>query len=171
MYAALRPDAVLTQALATLPAMVVVHVWRVLRLLDLWTRESPAGRTGLFGGEELRALEYEILTGGYCEGLRAPLAVIVDLLATDGPADAQRIARACMCVVDWACGTGRPAIAVAFVRAAAGVAGIDRFRLVAELLEVNLVISAAGAEPHPTLIERRRVLLDRFSALSAGAEA
>lgn len=100
-----------------LGAEVSLAVWQTLRGVLMWAAETPDARPALFDTEAMRAWECELLVASWEPELRYPLAVLVGELA--GDPTPEPIARACLCVTDWALTREAWSTALAFAEAAA----------------------------------------------------
>lgn len=100
-----------------LGAEVSLAVWQTLRGVLMWAAETPEARPALFDAEAMRAWECELLVASWEPELRYPLAVLVGELA--GDPTPEPIARACLCVTDWALTREAWSTALAFAEAAA----------------------------------------------------
>lgn len=100
-----------------LGAEVSLAVWQTLRGVLMWAAETPHARPSLFDAEAMRAWECELLVASWEPELRYPLAVLVGELA--GDPTPEPIARACLCVTDWALAREAWSTALAFAEAAA----------------------------------------------------
>jgi tetratricopeptide (TPR) repeat protein len=100
-----------------LGAEVSLAVWQTLRGVLMWAAETPGARPALFDAEAMRAWECELLEASWEPELRYPLAVLVGELA--GEPTPEPIARACLCVTDWALTREAWSTALAFAEAAA----------------------------------------------------
>lgn len=96
---------------------VSLAVWQTLRGVLMWSAESPAARAALFDRDGMREWERELLEASWEPDLRYPLAVLVGELA--GDPDPEALARACVCVTDWALARNAWSTGLAFVEAAA----------------------------------------------------
>lgn len=106
--------------LVEVPAEWGVHVWQALRSVLLWVAEEPEGRGALFDSVAMLRWERELLEGASeVEQPRAPLGVIVGELTDGATADPHLMARACLCVAEWALGRDAACTAVAFAEAGA----------------------------------------------------
>jgi hypothetical protein len=129
----IMPDAALGVA-RLLPGLGAVHTWRVLRCLALWIVEDRACAPP-FDGRGMQALEEQILTSGYDDAIRLPLAVIARSLTPGAEdADLERMAYACLCVAEWAHGRGLYSVATSFADASALATGLERYAEVAARL-------------------------------------
>lgn len=102
-----------------LPPEVALPVWQTLRSVLMWAGEEPALRGDLFEPCAMQEWEAELLLDSWEPDVRCPLAVIVGELAKPADASAETLARACLCVTDWALERGHAATALAFAEAAA----------------------------------------------------
>lgn len=102
-----------------LPTAFALPVWQALRCVLRWAAAAPGSRAALFEAEAMVAWEVELLEGSWDEDARLPVAVIAGALADPERADAERMARACLCVSDWALGRGAVSTGLAFAEAAA----------------------------------------------------
>jgi tetratricopeptide (TPR) repeat protein len=100
-----------------LGAEVSLAVWQTLRGVLMWAAETPDARPALFDAEAMRAWECELLVASWEPELRYPLAVLVGELAGDPTPEA--LARACLCVSDWALAHDAWSTGLAFAEAAA----------------------------------------------------
>jgi hypothetical protein len=126
----IRPDGVLTE-IRTLPGAGVVHAWRVLRLLEIWSA-SPVPVPVAFDRRGTKQLEISILHADYDEGIRNPLAVLARLLTPRVKPDPVRLGWACLCVAEWAISDGgAPETARSFIYAAARITGLDSYMALA----------------------------------------
>ena len=124
----IRPDGVLTE-IRTLPGAGVVHAWRVLRLLEVWSA-SPVPVA--FDRRGTKQLETSILNADYDEGIRNPLAVLARLLTPRVKPDPARLGWACLCVAEWAISDGgAPETARSFIYAAARITGLNSYMALA----------------------------------------
>jgi tetratricopeptide (TPR) repeat protein len=98
---------------------VALPVWQTLRSVLMWAGEEPALRGDLFEPCAMEDWEAELLQDSWEPDVRCPLAVLVGELAKPVDASAETIARACLCVTDWALERGHTATALAFAEAAA----------------------------------------------------
>lgn len=98
---------------------VALPVWQTLRSVLMWAGEEPALRGDLFEPCAMADWEAELLQESWEPDVRCPLAVLVGELARSADASAETIARACLCVTDWALERGHVATALAFAEAAA----------------------------------------------------
>jgi tetratricopeptide (TPR) repeat protein len=98
---------------------VALPVWQTLRSVLMWAGEEPAMRGDLFEPCAMGDWERELLQETWEPDVRCPLAVLVGELAKPAEASAETIARACLCVTDWALERGHVATALAFAEAAA----------------------------------------------------
>jgi hypothetical protein len=128
---AIVPDGVLSEV-RTLPAVGVMHAWRVLRLLEVRARGSRSAEPPQFERAGMEALEESILFADYDEAVRYPLAVLARSLTPGVEPDPERFGWACMCVAEWAIGTGRaPGMGRSFTCAAARITGLSSYMAVA----------------------------------------
>ena len=98
---------------------VALPVWQTLRSVLMWAGEEPALRGDLFEPCAMADWERELLQETWEPDVRCPLAVLVGELAKPADASLETIARACLCVTDWALERGHVATALAFAEAAA----------------------------------------------------
>lgn len=154
-----RPDLVLADT-ASLPPEARMHMWRVIRSLQLWLGVPDAGRAGLFGNA-MAKLELDLLRAMYDDGIRCPLAVIAGSLRPGVPVEKERVGFACMCVAEWASLAGLHRVTLAFAHAAACVTQAPAYRVVAELAEVSYALAGPAVEglDRRELEERRAALL------------
>lgn len=96
---------------------VSLAVWQTLRGVLMWAAESPHARPALFDRAAMGAWERELLEASWEPDLRYPLAVLVGELA--GDPTPEPIARACLCVTDWALARDAWSTGLAFAEAAA----------------------------------------------------
>jgi tetratricopeptide (TPR) repeat protein len=96
---------------------VSLAVWQTLRGVLMWSAETPSARPALFDATAMRAWERELLEASWEPELRYPLAVLVGELA--GHPTPEPIARACLCVTDWALARDAWSTGLAFAEAAA----------------------------------------------------
>ena len=98
-----------------------VLLWRALRSATLWASVPPRARRRLFApGARDRWLRDQASVP-MPAALGAPLRVLAALLASPSGATADRAARACTEVAEWAAEAGAPRTALAFSQAAAAV--------------------------------------------------
>ena len=102
-----------------LPDAFALTVWQTLRSVLAWAGGEPGLRGDLFEARAMAEWEVELLRGEWEEALRLPLAVIVGALGEADDASAERLARACFCVSEWALDHGASSTALAFAEAAA----------------------------------------------------
>ncbi len=102
-----------------LPPEVALPVWQVLRTVLLWAAEEPAQRSGLFEPCAMAEWERQLLEEAWEPDVRDPLAVLVGEMARLSQAAPETIAKACLCVTDWALEHGHVATALAYAEAAA----------------------------------------------------
>lgn len=102
-----------------LPQEVALPAWQTLRSVLAWAAAEPGARGPLFDPDAMEAWEIELLRAEWDPDLRLPLAVIVGLLVDPEAASPERMARACLCVADWALERGAVSTALAFAEAAA----------------------------------------------------
>ena len=93
--------------------------WQVLRSALMWAGEEPALRGDLFERCAMVDWERELLEGTWEHELRCPLAVIVGELRDATQAAPDTMARACLCVTEWALPRGHVGTGLAFAEAAA----------------------------------------------------
>jgi tetratricopeptide (TPR) repeat protein len=93
--------------------------WQVLRSTLMWAGEEPALRGDLFEPCAMQDWERELLHAEWEHELRSPLAVIVGELRDAPQAAPDVMARACLCVTEWALPRGYVGTALAFAEAAA----------------------------------------------------
>jgi tetratricopeptide (TPR) repeat protein len=98
---------------------VALPVWQTLRSVLLWAGEEPAMRGDLFERCAMADWERELLEDTWEPDVRCPLAVLVGELGRLAEGSPETIARACLCVTDWALEHGHVATALAFAEAAA----------------------------------------------------
>jgi tetratricopeptide (TPR) repeat protein len=98
---------------------VALPVWQTLRSVLLWAGEEPAMRGDLFEPCAMAEWERELLEDAWEPDVRCPLAVLVGELGRLAEASPETIARACLCVTDWALDHGHVATALAYAEAAA----------------------------------------------------
>jgi hypothetical protein len=135
------PDSVLSEV-RTLPAVGVVHAWRVLRLLAVRAIDSRSAEPVQFDRRGMEALEEAILLASYDGAIRHPLAVLAHYLTPGVEPDPERFGWACLCVAEWAVSVGRaPGMGRAFTYAAARITGLNSYMAVARSL------SAGGRPP------------------------
>lgn len=102
-----------------LPPQVALPVWQTLRSVLLWAAEEPALRGDLFEPCAMAAWERQLLEEAWEPDVRDPLAVLVGEMGRLSEAAPETIARACLCVTDWALEHGHVATALAYAEAAA----------------------------------------------------
>jgi tetratricopeptide (TPR) repeat protein len=102
-----------------LPAEVALPAWQTLRSVLSWAAAEPGWRHELFDPAAMEEWEIELLQADWEPDLRLPLAVIVGLLVSPEDAPPERMARACLCVTDWALEHGAVSTGLAFAEAAA----------------------------------------------------
>lgn len=93
--------------------------WQVLRSALMWAGEEPALRGDLFERCAMVDWERELLEATWEHELRCPLAVIVGELRDATQAAPEAMARACLCVTEWALPRGFVGTGLAFAEAAA----------------------------------------------------
>lgn len=98
---------------------VALPVWQTLRSVLMWAAEEPAQRGGLFEPCAMADWERQLLQETWEPDVRCPLAVLVGELSRPAEASLETMARACLCVTDWALERGHVATALAFAEAAA----------------------------------------------------
>ncbi|HVH11744.1 MAG TPA: hypothetical protein VM759_01770, partial [Longimicrobium sp.] len=98
---------------------VALPVWQTLRSVLMWAGEEPALRGDLFEPCAMADWERQLLQDSWEPDVRCPLAVLVGELGKGTEASLETIARACLCVTDWALERGHTATALAFAEAAA----------------------------------------------------
>ena len=108
-----------TEIVRELPPELALTVWQTLRSVLLWAAEIPAQRGDLFERRAMEQWERELLEGTFDTGLRYPLAVIVGELALPEDASPDGLARACLCVTEWALAHNATRTALAYMEAAA----------------------------------------------------
>lgn len=139
LEAHVRPDVVVREVTARLPALPAMHVWQVLRLLQLWLSAPENERDLMFVADGMVELEETILLSEYDQRLRDPLAVILACLRPTAPTE--RLGWACICAAEWAALTEFPRVLLAFAFGAAYAADSPRYYMVAELAAVNIELS------------------------------
>lgn len=102
-----------------LPPELVLPVWQTLRSVLTWAAEEPALRGELFEPCAMADWETALLQETWEPELRSPLVVLVGELAVPVEASPEMIARACLCVTEWALGQDHVATALVFAEAAA----------------------------------------------------
>jgi tetratricopeptide (TPR) repeat protein len=102
-----------------LPPELVLPVWQTLRSVLIWAAEEPALRGDLFEPCAMADWERALLQDTWEPELRSPLVVLVGELAIPMEASPETIARACLCVTEWALGQDHVTTALAFAEAAA----------------------------------------------------
>lgn len=98
---------------------VSLTVWQALRSVLMWAAEEPASRGDLFEPCAMADWERELLEAEWDDELRCPLAVVVGELREPARASSESLARACLCVADWAITHGAVGTALCFAEAAA----------------------------------------------------
>lgn len=165
-----RADRVFRELVPELPFKPVMHIWRVLRMLDVWLGAPRDERTEMFVPGGLAELEEEILLSAYDRRLSDPLAVIVGCLGPSPPSDA-RLGWACLCVAEWASLYGYHHTFLGFAYSAALVTDSARYYVVAELAAVRVEL-AQLAEHDPDdrrlALESRRRELGNIVAAEGG---
>ncbi|HEX5726364.1 MAG TPA: hypothetical protein VFX98_12905 [Longimicrobiaceae bacterium] len=101
-----------------LPAECSLAVWQATRLLFQWAEAPEAERAEMFEPGTLDPFLAELEAGRFDEGLRLPTLLIVAELAS-GAADPERLARACLCLAEWALARRAAGSALYFAEAAA----------------------------------------------------
>ncbi|MET0400228.1 MAG: hypothetical protein ABW277_25790 [Longimicrobiaceae bacterium] len=96
-----------------------VMLWRALRSATLWATARPDERAHLFAPEARERWLRDGASVPLHPVLRVPMRVVAALLASPGSASAERVARACMGISEWAAEAGAPRTALAFSQAAA----------------------------------------------------
>ena len=156
-----RPDFAFSELLPVLPVSPAMHVWRVLRMLQIWLGATEDERASMFVPGALAELEEAILLSAYDRRLGDPLAVIVGCLGPS-PEPAARLGWACICVADWASVNGFPRAMLGFAYCAAYETDSVRYYVVAELARVSVDLSELPADDpergRAALEERRRQL-------------
>lgn len=102
-----------------LPEAFSLPVWQALRCVVRWSAAEPGSRSALFDAAAMEEWEVELLLADWDEALRLPVAVIAGVLVDAEGASPERLARACLCVTDWALAHGAVTTALAFAEAAA----------------------------------------------------
>ncbi|MBB4638883.1 tetratricopeptide repeat protein [Longimicrobium terrae] len=102
-----------------LPPELALPVWQALRSVLMWAAEEPGARASLFDPRAMEDWECELLQGTFDADLRYPLAVLVGELGRGGEARSEPVARACLCVTEWALPRKAVSTALAFSEAAA----------------------------------------------------
>lgn len=102
-----------------LPPEVSLAAWQTLRCVLSWAAHAPAERGELFDADAMEAWECELLEGSWDADLRFPLAVLVGEMTQGSGGVPERVAKACLCVADWALARRATATALAFAEAAA----------------------------------------------------
>lgn len=98
---------------------VALPTWQALRRVLMWAAEAPGERGDLFEPCAMADWEIELLEQHWEPDIRLPLAVLVGELANGENAIPQAVARACLCVADWAFGQRAVATGLVFAEAAA----------------------------------------------------
>lgn len=98
---------------------VALPVWQALRSVLMWAAEEPHARGGLFDARAMEDWECDLLQGTFDADLRFPLAVLVGELGRGADARSEPVARACLCVTEWALPRKAVSTALAFSEAAA----------------------------------------------------
>ncbi len=102
-----------------LAPVVALPTWQALRRVLMWAEEAPGQRGDLFEPGAMAEWEVELLEANWEPDVRLPLAVLVGELANGETAIPQNVARACMCVTEWALGQEAVATGLVFAEAAA----------------------------------------------------
>lgn len=103
------------------PDSFALHALQALRLVFSWAA-GPEVSGAVFDATDLEAWETGVLhTAGVDETLWAPVAVIAGELVRPAEVDPERLAHACLAVVDWALGRDAHGTALLFAEAAAVV--------------------------------------------------
>lgn len=98
---------------------VALSVWQTLRSVLMWAAEEPAARGDLFEPCAMAEWELELLEATWDPDVRFPLAVLVGELGDPMRAQPERLARACLCVTDWALARNAVSTALGYAEAAA----------------------------------------------------
>lgn len=96
-----------------------VLLWRALRSATLWASVRPSARACLFAPAARERWLRDAAAVSAEAPLRDPLRVFGSLLASPGGVAAERVARACTRVAEWAEEAGARRTALAFAQAAA----------------------------------------------------
>jgi hypothetical protein len=164
---AIVPDGIFSE-LRTLPAVGVVHAWRVLRLLAVWASDSHSAVPVPFDVCGMEALERSILFAEYDEAIRYPLAVLARHLTPGVEPDTEWFGWACLCVAEWAISTGcAPEMGRSFIYAAARITGLNSYMAVARAVATSGWTAGyeserrhEGSVPNPVEPNNRRVFHD-----------
>ncbi len=119
-----------------LPAEIALSAWEVLRLVILWADEGRGSTAALFGPGGLEAALSELMgTDPLAKGEdpRVPLAAVLVELIQPEP-DEPLIARACLCMTEWALPRQYLVTGLAFSEAAAYAMPCARYAFLAAKL-------------------------------------
>lgn len=105
------------ELLAELPEEPALLLWQTCRSVHLWGLAGSRLRLFAEGAAELRRARLE--AAAVDDDLRAPLALLAELLENRRVVDVPRVVGACREVARWAEGRGKLAAALAFAQAAA----------------------------------------------------
>lgn len=111
------------ELLAELPEEPALLLWQTCRSVQLWGRAGSRLRLFATGAAELRRAR--LAAAPLDDDLRAPLALLAELLENRRVVDVPRVVGACREVARWAEGRGKLATALAFAQAAATAAPED----------------------------------------------
>jgi tetratricopeptide (TPR) repeat protein len=119
-----------------LPADIALSAWQVLRWVILWGDEGRGSTCGLFDPEAMTEAMFDFvgerpLAAG--EDPRVPLAAVAGELTQRMP-DGQLIARACLCMSEWALPRQHLVTGLAFAEAAAFAMPCARYAFLAAKL-------------------------------------
>lgn len=123
-----------------LPAEIALPAWQVLRWVVLWADEGRGSTAGLLDPARLEEAAKDFagdrpFAAG--EDPRVPLVAVAIELMQPEP-DGERIARACICMTEWALPRQHMATALAFAEAAAFAMPCSRWTILAAKLHRQL---------------------------------
>jgi tetratricopeptide (TPR) repeat protein len=119
-----------------LPADIALSAWQVLRWVILWGDEGRGSTCGLFDPEAMTEAMFDFVGErplGAGDDPRVPLVAVAGALTQRMP-DAQLIARACLCMSEWALPRQHLVTGLAFAEAAAFAMPCARYAFLAAKL-------------------------------------
>lgn len=140
-----------------LPGGPGVLLWQALRSATLWASVRPHERAHLFAPGAHGRWLLDRAAAPTPTALRAPLRVLSLLLSSPSVVRAERVARACTGVAEWAAETGAPRTALAFSQAAAAASPASA----PAALAAGLLAEEIGQEIRAETWLRRALVLAR----------
>jgi hypothetical protein len=119
-----------------LPAEIALSAWQVLRWVILWGDEGRGSTAGLFDLQAMEEATFDVIGDrplGAGDDPRVPLVAVMGEFTQRMP-DAQLIARACLCVSEWALPRQHLVTGLAFAEAAAFAMPCARYAFLAAKL-------------------------------------